>query len=100
MGFVLFDDFVFLSSLPSLLWGDRKFLNFNLILTIFGVPDAPTRGIQVLFGHQNQQSAPHGLCSTLQIKAEIEKVFSICHQVTNKCELCGLVLCGPKCFVP
>jgi hypothetical protein len=44
---------------PSTLEG-RNFFNYNPFLTIFSAPDAPIEGVQVLFGHQKQQSPPLG----------------------------------------
>ncbi len=38
--------------------GDRNFLISNLFLTIVNVLNAPKGAIQVLFGHQEQQSPP------------------------------------------
>jgi hypothetical protein len=36
----------------------HNFLISNLFSTIFSLLDAPRRGFEVLFGHQNQQSLP------------------------------------------
>jgi hypothetical protein len=38
--------------------GDHNFLISNPFLTIIIVLDAPREGLQVLFGHQNQQNPP------------------------------------------
>jgi len=38
--------------------GGHNFLISNLFSTIFSVLDAPRGGLQVLFGHQKQQSPP------------------------------------------
>jgi len=46
---------------PSTL-GDLDFLNSNPFLTILSAPDVPVGGVQVLFGHQKQQSLPLGSC--------------------------------------
>jgi hypothetical protein len=48
--------FVFLSLDPLL--KDCNFLIFNLVLTIASMSDAPRREVQVLLGHQKQQSPP------------------------------------------
>jgi hypothetical protein len=37
--------------------GGHNFLNSNIFLTIFNAPNVPMGEIQVLFGHQKQQSA-------------------------------------------
>jgi len=42
---------------PSTLGGYR-FLNSIPFLMIFNVPNAPIKGVQVLFGHQKQQNPP------------------------------------------
>jgi len=39
---------------------ERNFLISNQFLKIFSVSDAPRGSIQVLFGHQKQQSTPLG----------------------------------------
>jgi hypothetical protein len=36
----------------------HNFLNFNLFSTILSVLDSPREGLQVLLGHQKQQSPP------------------------------------------
>jgi len=46
--------------LDPLYFGGRNFLNSNMFLTIFDVLDVPIGGVQVLFGHQKQQSPPLG----------------------------------------
>jgi hypothetical protein len=46
--------------LDSSTLGRRNFLNSNPFFTIFSAPDAPTEGVQVLIGHQKQQSPPLG----------------------------------------
>jgi hypothetical protein len=38
--------------------GSHNFLIFNLFWMIFNVLDVPRGGLQVLFGHQKQQSLP------------------------------------------
>jgi hypothetical protein len=59
LGFVRFDGLFFVFLKPSTLQG-HKIFNFNLLSTIFSVSDAPIGGVQVLFGHQKQQSPPLG----------------------------------------
>jgi len=49
--------FVFLVFDPSTL-GSHNFLNSISSLTIFNVPGASIKGVQVLFGHQKQWSLP------------------------------------------
>ncbi len=41
-------------------FGGYNFLNSNPFLTIFSMLDVPTRRVQILFGHQKQQSPPLG----------------------------------------
>ncbi len=55
---VMFDGlFFFKLTTPSTLRG-CNFLNFIPFLTIFCAPDMSIKGVQVLFGHQKQQSLP------------------------------------------
>jgi hypothetical protein len=42
----------------SLLWVSCNFLISNPFLTIFSASDVSKGGIEISFGHQNQQSAP------------------------------------------
>jgi hypothetical protein len=55
----MFSDFIFLVLDPSIL-GDLIFLNFIPFLTIISTPDASVGEVQILFGHQKQQSPPLG----------------------------------------
>jgi hypothetical protein len=57
--FVMLSDFFFEFLTPFTLWG-RTFLISNLFSTIVDVSDASRGGVQVLFGHQKQQSRPLG----------------------------------------
>jgi hypothetical protein len=47
--------------LDPLTLGGCNVFNYNPFLTIFSAPNAPIEGVQVLFGHQKQQSPPLGI---------------------------------------
>ncbi len=51
---------VWWSSRPPLLLTGHSFLNSSSFLMIFNAPNAPIGGIQVMFGHQKQQSPTLG----------------------------------------
>ncbi len=55
-------DFIF-SVLDPLYFKGYNFLNFIPFLTIFSAPNVPIREVQVLFGHQEQQSPPPESCA-------------------------------------
>jgi hypothetical protein len=53
----MFNSFFFEFLSPFTLEG-HNFFNSNIFSTILSVLDAPRGGLQVLFGHQMQQSPP------------------------------------------
>jgi hypothetical protein len=57
--FVTFSGLFFEFSTPSTL-GVGNFFNSNPFFMIFSVSNVPIKRIQVLFGHQEQQSPPFG----------------------------------------
>jgi len=59
--FIAFGGFFFEFLTTSTL-GGHNFLSSIPFVTIFNVPYAPIGGVQVLFGHQKQQSSPLGSC--------------------------------------
>jgi hypothetical protein len=63
---------------PSTL-GGCNFLNFNSFLTIFSAQDASAGGVQVLFGHQKQQSLPSDL-ACLELKCSLTS-SSMLHKI-------------------
>jgi hypothetical protein len=49
---------LFYSVLDPSTFGGHNFINSIPFLTIFNAPSASIGGVQVLFGHQEQQSPP------------------------------------------
>ncbi len=67
----------FLKFLTHSTLGGCNYFNSIPFLTIFNVPNAPIKGVQIFFGHQKQQSPPLGSGLSWALKCSITNQFTL-----------------------